>query len=102
MPCSRAAAAAHLGLTLRTLARYEATESAPRAVLVACFAESHYGRSAIACDVARDADTQRGLARALRDREAHYRRTIDALERENAAAARSGTGAANGPIFNVG
>lgn len=102
IPCSRAALAAHLGITRRTLSRYEASGTAPRAVLVACFGESAYGRSAIACDVARDADTQRGFARSLRDREAHYRRVIAALETEIATAARSGATAANGPIWNAG
>ena len=102
IPASRADVAQHLGVTRRTLMRWEADETAPHAVLVAVFMESAYGRSAIDADMQREVVNLRGLSRSLRDREDVFRHQIARLENEWAAAARGDAGAANGPVFAVG
>lgn len=102
VPASRAAVAAHIGVTLRTLVLWETHDTAPQAALVAIFLESNYGRSVINADMSREVVTLRGLARSLRDREDVFRGHIARLEKELAAQVQTGTGAANGPVFHVG
>ncbi|AOS79213.1 hypothetical protein Q5W_09675 [Hydrogenophaga sp. PBC] len=74
--------ARHLGLSTRTLERYEAAQQAPRAVMLALFWESRWGRSAADAEAARAADVHRGHAQALANENAALRRRIELLERE--------------------
>ncbi|CDN87480.1 hypothetical protein [Hydrogenophaga intermedia] len=74
--------ARHLGLSTRTLARYEATQQAPRAVMLALYWESRWGRSAADAEAATAADVHRGHAQALANENAALRRRIAVLERE--------------------
>lgn len=62
IPASRADISRHLGITPRTLAHWEATESAPRAVMVAAFAESGYGRNMVTVTYRNEADQYRALS----------------------------------------
>lgn len=99
LPATPAQVAHHLAITPRTMQRYLAADQAPRAVMLALFWETRWGRSA--------ADTEAANWAAL-----HYRRAM-ILERENAAllrqiglleAERSQVEhlAANGPAWRVG
>ncbi len=79
---NRAQVARHIGVHERTLARYEAAQGAPRAVMLALFWESRWGRSAADAEAARAADVHRGHAQALANENAALRRRIEVLERE--------------------
>ena len=99
MPARPDQIAQHLGLSAATLNRYKTAEQAPRAVMLALFWESRWGRSA--------ADTE------AVNWAAHSHRRAQWLERENAALRRQiltletqlsqGSGfAANSPFFAIG
>ena len=82
MQANRPQVARHLGLSTRTPARYEAADSAPRAVALAMFWETRWGRSAADCEAAHAADVHRGHAQALANENAALRRRIEQLEYE--------------------
>jgi len=69
---SAVALAAHLGVTARTVFRWLKEGDAPRAVMLALFWQTRWGRSAIECRAVNDAMQQAGLA-ACRQREAEER-----------------------------
>jgi len=73
--------ARHLGVTEQTLKKYIKSEGAPRAIVLALFWETRWGRSA--------ADTDAANFGAI-----YYRKAMG-LERENLAMP-------NSPFFNVG
>lgn len=52
LPATVAQVAKHLDLAPSTLARYRATGQAPRAVMLAMFWETRWGRSAADCEAA--------------------------------------------------
>lgn len=98
LPATAGQVAQHLDLTPATLARY-ARQGAPRAVQLACFWESRWGRSAADVEAANWG--------------AQYYRLAQSLERENATLkaqllqlelqlAQGGVGAANAPFWRVG
>lgn len=98
LPATPGQVARHLDLTPATLARY-ARQGAPRAVALACFWETRWGRSA--------ADTE------ATNWGAQFYRLAQSLERENATLkaqlqqlelllAQGGAGAANAPFWRVG
>jgi hypothetical protein len=95
---NRPQVARHLGLSTRTLERYEAAQGAPRAVMLALFWESRWGRSAADAEAATAADVHRGHAAALGRENAALRRRIARLEAELQQAQPE---AANLPFFAV-
>lgn len=80
IPASRADVARHLGVTRRTLAHWEATDRCPRAVKVAIFTESGYGRDLVAVTYRNEADLHRALADCLRREVATLQARIARLE----------------------
>lgn len=98
LPATPAQVARHLDITSRTMQRYQAGADVPRAVMLALFWETRWGRSV--------ADTEAANWGALHfrraeiaDREARrLRGQIEVLERELCAM----PGAANGPLYQVG
>lgn len=80
IPASRADVARHLGISLRTLKRYAADDSAPRCIKVALFAESDYGRNMVAVTYRNEADMLGGVADCLRRDNATLRARIGRLE----------------------
>lgn len=103
IPASRRDVAAHLDITPRTLAAYIEHGRAPRAVLVALFVESRFGRSQINASAHNDAAMYAGLADCLRRDVATLQARIAYLERvgdfgaSNAPSLSVSTAAAAGP-----
>lgn len=95
IPASRADIALHLGVSARTLATYAATDLAPRAVKVALFNESAFGRSQIHTAAQNDAAMYYGLADSLRREVATLQARIAYLERVG------DFGAANAPNLSA-
>lgn len=84
--------ARHLGISTRTLQRYQAEEQAPRAVMLAMFWETRWGRSA--------SDAEAANWAALHYRRAEIaERQIVALRRQVERLAQLELGCANGPIW---
>lgn len=99
LPANRSQISKHLGISVQTLGNYIRADQAPRAVMLALFWETRWGRSA--------ADTEAANWGALYFRQAKgLERDLDALRRQLAILegelARAGSGAANGPIWRVG
>lgn len=96
LPATRAQAAKHLGITTRTLQRYIESDCAPRAVMLALFWETRWGRSAADCEAANWAAQHYRRAMGLERENAALRRQVEQLERGR------NDGAANAPIWRVG
>ena len=99
LPANHRQVARHLGITLQTLNKYIKSEGAPRAIMLAIFWETRWGRSA--------ADTEAANFGAI------YYRQAKGLERENIAMRKKMLAmqqeldnriheSANSPFFNVG
>lgn len=87
--------ARHLGVAPRTLARYVHQDQAPRAIMLALFWESRWGRSAADCEAANYGTVNAGLAHALQRENAALKRHILRLETMI-------NDAANAPLYHVG
>lgn len=99
LPATRAEVARHLGISATTLARYERQEGAPRAIMLALFWESRWGRSAADCEAVNWAALQHHRAQILERENAALRRQIEFLELQLS----EGTGtAANAPFYAIG
>lgn len=98
LPASRHQIANHLAITPRTLDKYIATEQAPRAVMLALFWETKWGRSAADCEATNYATIQAGRAHALERENAELRRQILHLE----GLLSTGYTASNLPFFLIG
>lgn len=83
----------HLQISLRTLQRYKRNDSAPRAILMALFFETQWGKSAVDADSANTAQVWRQYAQALERQIVAMRAQIDELEKLRS------DGAANEPFF---
>lgn len=92
--------ARHLGISLKTLQRYIKAEGAPRAVMLALFWETRWGRQWASVNADYWATVNAGMARALERKNNELRKQIGQLERELAYA--GGATAANLPIWQVG
>ena len=87
--------ARHLGISERTLKRYQEQDQAPRLVMLALFWESRWGQSVIDCEVINRDRLQRGQIEALQRHAQALQRTIERLS------AMGGHGAANDPLWGV-
>lgn len=96
LPASPAHIARHLDLSPATLARYAASEQAPRPVMLALFWESRWGRSAADTDAHNAAAAQFQRAAALERENAALRRRLVQLELERE---HSPVWAANTPFY---
>jgi len=96
LPQSPRQIARHLGITERTLRKYIRRNDAPRAVLVALFWETRWGRSAANAEAAHYGALQAQYAAALKRQNAELRRQIDVLQSQ---VGQVPGGAANSPIF---
>lgn len=99
LPATPDQVARHLGISPRTLKDYQRTGNAPRAVLLALFWETRWGRSAADCEAANFAAVQFRRAASAERQIGALLRQIGVLEGE---LARAGSGAANGPLWLVG
>lgn len=88
--------ARHLGVTARTLARWQRTGDAPRLAFLALFWESRWGISAAHCEAVNGERVALGLARALERENETLRTRIARLEETG------DFGAANAPLYRVG
>lgn len=88
--------ARHLGVTARTLARWQRDDNAPRVARLALFWETRWGLSAAHCDAANGEAVALGLARSLENECAMLRARIRYLEETGEF------GAANSPVWRVG
>ena len=99
LPATPTQIARHLGIAESTLATYCRTGNAPRAVQLALFWETRWGRSAADIEAANTAALYYRDAKATRRELERMAAIILVLEKELAA---TGEGAANGPVFRVG
>lgn len=99
LPANYKQVARHLGITLQTLKKYVKADGAPRAVMLAIFWETRWGRSA--------ADTEAANWGAMYYRQAKgFERQVEALKKQietlELEISLGGHGAANSPIYKVG
>lgn len=80
IPASHKDIAAHLGISVRTLHSWIATDSAPRAAVVALYLESDYGRQSIHTELHNRAALMSDLADCLRRERSMLRARIERLE----------------------
>lgn len=97
MPTGRANLAAHLGISMRSLQRYEADNQAPRAVMLAMFWESRWGASQADADLHNTAQVLCHQVAGLTRENAALRRRLLVLESELQQVPRR---AANLPFFS--
>lgn len=102
IPATPAQVAAHLEIRPSTLATYKRTNSAPRAIALALFWETRWGRSAADCEAANAVQVHQGYALSLKDHVQRLSGIIWTLEQELALTAAQSEGrAANGPIYRI-
>lgn len=99
LPASLAQVSRHLGLTQTTVKKYLRDDQAPRAVMLALFWESRWGRSAANCEAANFGQVHQAHAQSLQVKNQVLLDQIAQLERE---LGHQDGGAANGPIFRIG
>jgi hypothetical protein len=92
---SPATLAKHLDVTTRTVHRWLKADAAPRAVCLALFWDTAYGRSAVECRAVNDAITQAQLARCNLDLAQQRLRELEHL------LAVGSFGSANQPLMSV-
>lgn len=95
IPASRADVAHHLGISTRALNVYAGSDHAPRAIKVALFVESGYGRQQINASAHNDAVMWAGMADCLRREVATLQTRIARLE------SLGDFGSANAPAFRA-
>lgn len=99
IPATPRQIAAHLGIKESTLATYKRTNNAPRAILVALFWETRWGRSAADQEAANAAQTHLANTKMLQSHISRMAGIIWKLEFE--LSRHAGSRPANLPIFNV-
>ena len=103
IPASPHQIARHLGISIKTLNRYRTTGEAPRAVQLALFWETRWGRSWAHAAAENAARMHASHAATLERSNTALRRQIGRLETELAQAhAQGAPTAANGPLWLVG
>lgn len=99
IPASLSQISRHLGLSPTTVRKYLRDDQAPRAVMLALFWESRWGRSAADCEAANFGQVHYALAECLKEKVQVLQDQISLLEDE---LAQNTGGAANGPIYRIG
>ena len=99
LPATREQIAHHLDIAPRTLDRYIKNEQAPRAIMLALFWESKWGRASADCEAHNYATIQAGRAHAL---ERENKRLHQQIEKLEALLNEQGQQAANMPFFKAG
>lgn len=89
----------HLGLSPATVRKYLRDDQAPRAVMLALFWESRWGRSAADCEAANFGQVHYALSQCLSEKVKVLEQQIALIEAELAQNTGS---AANGPIYRIG
>lgn len=103
IPASLDQIAAHLGVKLSTLKTYKRTGNAPRAIMLALFWETRWGRSAADTEAANAASTFAAHAKRQQEHASRMAGIVWRLETElQQAQQKSGHGAANLPVWRVG
>lgn len=92
---SRKKIARHLGVSLRTLQRYQASGNAPRAIYLALWFESRWGMAALHAQAFNEAQHARAWVGSLERECERLRGVIRALENAQ------GQAAANSAVFNA-
>jgi hypothetical protein len=92
---SRKNIARHLGVSLRTLQRYQASGNAPRAVYLALWFESRWGLSTLNAQAVNEAQHARAWVASLERECERLRGVIRVLENAQ------GQAAANSAVFNA-
>lgn len=90
--------ARYLDISNSTMNRYIRAGAAPRAVMLAMFWETKWGRSRADCEAANAASVYAQYARGMADQNERLKRTILEIERDQEFS----HGAANSPIYRVG
>lgn len=98
IPATLSQISRHLGLTPQTVTKYLRDDQAPRAVMLALFWESRWGRSAADCEAANFGQVHYAHAESLKEKNQVLRDQIALLELELSRQ----DGAANGPIYRIG
>lgn len=101
IPATPTQIARHLGIAESTLQRYRQQDRAPRAVMLALFWESRWGRQWAYAEAEYAATLHAGLARALEAKNRRLIEQIGRLEQELTLVTARG-GAANLPLWQVG
>lgn len=103
IPASPDRIAQHLGISLKTLNRYRTTGDAPRAVQLALFWETRWGRAWAHAAADNAAALHASHATTLERSNQALRRQVERLEAELADAHRHGAHtAANAPLWRFG
>lgn len=89
--------ARHLGISERTLKRYQEQDQAPRLVMLALFWESRWGQSVLDCEIFNRDRVQRGLIESLQTEGQQLRETVARMAQ---MLAEGGHGAANDPFYS--
>ena len=100
LPATQRQIAHHLDITERTLQRYAATDSAPRAIVLALYWETQWGRAAADAEAAEFGRVHQAHARSLERQVAQLSRQIGRLEFELTQP--QPLRAANAPVWRVG
>lgn len=99
LPASSHQVARHLNISTVTLNKYRKHDQAPRAVMLALFWETRWGRSCADTEAANYGAVYYRQAKGLERELAHLAGVVLRLELE---LSRRGTGAANSPVWRVG
>lgn len=99
LPATKKQIARHLGITERSLNRYIRAEGAPRAIMLALFWETKWGRSAADTEAANYGAIYYRKAMGLERQNQKLRQQIATLETE---LANTNYVAANSPFFQIG
>lgn len=99
LPATPEEVARHLDISIHTLDRYRRQGHAPRAIMLAMFWESRWGRSAADVEAANWGANYYRLAQSFERENATLRAQLLQLEMQ---LAEGGVGAANAPFYRVG
>lgn len=99
IPANHKQVARHLGVTEQTLKKYIKAEGAPRAIMLALFWETRWGRSAADTEAANYGSIYYRKAMGLERENLAMRKKMQAIQQEFDRQVHE---SANSPFFNVG